>query len=303
MTSTAQEITITCDDGFPLAATLFRGASACKITLVVASALGVPRKYYAHFARHLTNFNISTITFDYRGFGGSGPAWRPDAAVSLTELGRRDLMAALAFAHAKKGASELCFVGHSFGMMVFALAPNASVASRAISIATGNAYYRLQPFPRSLIRLFLWSVFVPRVARLHGFFPGRMFGILGDIPPTIAADLAKYCRNQDFLKKLIIDTGAKSANFTGDILALSFTDDEITTPAAVDDFHTVFAAARITRLTLNPKEVGRDRLGHLGAFALGCETLWNKMAKWLLEGQPAGLDVGAPADFSQGMPP
>lgn len=291
MSFTIQELTITASDGFPLAATMFRSISPSPLFAVLAPALGVPRKYYAHFGRYLAQFNISTITFDYRGFGGSGPAWRPDAAVSIGDLGRRDLMAVLSFAHATKGGSDLCFVGHSFGMMAFALAPNAALASRAISVATGSGYYQFQPFPRNLLRLFFWTIIVPRAARLHGYFPGRMLGILGDIPQTIAEDLARCCRAKSFLRDAMTHDSRPDADYRGDIWALSFADDRLASSAAVDNFHRNFSAARVVRSHLNPKAIGRQRVGHNGAFKLGSDALWKIMAKWLQEGHTDGLPL------------
>jgi hypothetical protein len=67
-------------------------------------------------------------------------------------------------------------------MIAFALAPNAGLAWRAISIATGSGHYQLQAFPRSLLRLFFSAVFVPRVAPLHDYFPGRTLEFIGDLP-------------------------------------------------------------------------------------------------------------------------
>jgi len=275
-----EELTISASDGFPLAATIFRSASSSALLAVVAPALGVPRKYYAHFGRYLACCNISTITFDYRGFGDSGPAWRPEAAISMRDLGRRDLSAVLSFADAMKLGSDLYFVGHSFGTMALAFAPNAAVASRAISVATGSAYYRFQSFPRSLLRLVFSTVVVPRIARLHGYFPGRTFGVLGDIPQTIVADMARCCRRKNFLKDSIADD-PHGAPYRGDIWALSFSDDRLSPRAAVDHFHQNFSAARVLRSHFKPDEIGRRRVGHNGAFQLGSNILWNEMVKWL----------------------
>jgi predicted alpha/beta hydrolase len=284
-----EELTISATDGFPLAATIFHSASPSTLFAVVAPALGVPRKYYAHFCRYLAHCNISTVTFDYRGFGGSGPTWRPDAAVSMCDLGRRDLSAVLSFTHGMKPGSDLYFVGHSFGMMALAFAPNAAGASRAISVATGSAYYRFQPFPRSLLRLAFLTVIVPRIARLHGHFPGRMFGILGNIPQTIVADMARCCREKNFVKDAMRHDNSRDAPYRGDIWALSFTDDRLLPRAAVDDFHGNFSAARVLRSHLKPDEIGRRRVGHNGAFQLGSDILWNEMVKWLQGGRANDL--------------
>jgi predicted alpha/beta hydrolase len=277
-----EELTIHAGDGFPLAATVFHSASPTMLSVVVAPALGVPRKFYAHFGRYLAQFNISTVTFDYRGFGESGPAWRSDAAVPLGDLGRLDLMAVLSFAHAANKTSNLCFVGHSFGVMAFAVAPNAALVSRAISVAAGSAYYRFHPFPRSLVHLFFWSIVAPQITHLHGYFPGRRLGILGDMPQLIVEDVARCCLVKDYLKGAIAQ-GDRAA-YHGDIWALSFSDDGLCPCAAVDDFHESFPTARVRRSHLLPEEIGRKRVGHIGAFLSGSCTLWDEMIQWLLAG-------------------
>ena len=85
MTIDVRSITIVARDGFPLAATLFNAPKPAAV-LTIASALGVTRKHYVRFARYISKFAIATVTFDYRGIGDSGPAWRKDAKGGLTDL-------------------------------------------------------------------------------------------------------------------------------------------------------------------------------------------------------------------------
>src|SRR5579883_2471388 len=73
--SPARAVEIRATDGQRLAASVFQptrpraGAPA----VVVNSATGVRRDYYAPFARFLAERGYTVVTYDYRGIGGSRP--------------------------------------------------------------------------------------------------------------------------------------------------------------------------------------------------------------------------------------
>jgi predicted alpha/beta hydrolase len=282
-----QNITIIARDGFPLAATLFNPSTKPAVFLTVASALGVTRKHYARFARYLLNFGIATATFDYRGIGDSGPAWRKDAKGGLTALGQHDLDAVLYWTQALTyQQSPLCFIGHSLGAVSFGLAPGNRLASRAISVASGNCYSGFQPFPYNVIRSVFWSTIVPHLTRMHGYFPGRLAGLrLGNLPASIAIDLARLCKSPDFVHRSGEKIAETFSGYHGNIWVLSFTDDRLMSQKSVDDLHTKFATAVLKRSHFSPSDLGLLSVGHFGAFRPGSERLWDMMAKWLLETQ------------------
>jgi predicted alpha/beta hydrolase len=283
--SASDERSFIARDGFPLAGTLFRSADKESPVIVVAPALSVPRKYYAHFARHLAAGGFSVVTFDYRGFGGSGPAWRPKLHGGVRTLAICDLASILDEAVCIAGQRPVYFVGHSFGMMVLSLVPNSQIVSRAISLAAGSGYFRFHRFPGSVLRLFFWAVVVPRTARMHGYFPGRRLKLVGDIPQSVAEDLSKMCLSSRFIRLASEDVRDGSASYANEMWAISFNDDEITSLEAVEDFLTNFPDAKLMRSHFSPHDVGRRRVGHMGAFALGSEVLWDQMAQWLLTGR------------------
>jgi predicted alpha/beta hydrolase len=151
MPTSHADVQIRARDGFPLAATVFEGDAAPGTVVVVAPALGVPRKYYGPFARFLARSGAQVLTFDYRGIAGSGPAWRPDLRGSLASFGRLDLRAVLDHAAGLPGAREIAVLAHSFGTTAFGLAPGSDRVSRVVSVASGSPHHRFQPFPRDLL--------------------------------------------------------------------------------------------------------------------------------------------------------
>jgi predicted alpha/beta hydrolase len=287
MSGEIRNITIAARDGFPLAATVFTPSKPALIFLAVASALGVNRKYYARFARHVLKFRIATVTFDYRGIGDSGPAWRADAKGGFSVLGKHDLDAILHWTRALTcNQSPLCFVGHSLGTVAFGYAPGNSLVSKAISVASGSGYSALQPFPYNIIYSFFWSVVVPHFTDMHGYFPGRLIGLrLGNLPKSVAIELAQLCRSPEFVHRPGEEIAKTFLGHQGNIWAISFTDDKTVSRRAVDDLHKRFPAALIERSHFSPCDFGLPAIGHLGAFKAGAEHLWDRMANWLLETQ------------------
>src|SRR5436305_10917617 len=94
-------------DGFPLHGTLYEGGPD---TILIASALGVKRRYYDPFAQFAKQRGFTVLTFDYRGIGESRPASLRGFDASMRDWGVLDLTAAIA---QLRGARSLTLVGHS----------------------------------------------------------------------------------------------------------------------------------------------------------------------------------------------
>src|ERR1041385_3858142 len=95
-------IQIDCADGFALRGTLFEGDTAGAINgggpagaVVIASAMGVPRRFYQNFARYLAERGFAAATFDYRGIGDSSDGPVRGARIRMEDWGRLDIDAAL----------------------------------------------------------------------------------------------------------------------------------------------------------------------------------------------------------------
>lgn len=66
----SEDATLAAADGYPLAARWFEAAPPRGVA-VIAAAMGVRQDYYSHFAAWLARHGYGTLTFDYRGVGGS----------------------------------------------------------------------------------------------------------------------------------------------------------------------------------------------------------------------------------------
>src|SRR5438477_6895561 len=125
--STARDVAFDAEDGFRLAGTLFapagRAAGAARgQAVVVNSAMGVPRRYYAPFARFLAASGFHVLTYDYRGIGESRRGPVGEVRARLSDWGEKDFVAALDWASREVGGTRALVVGHSVGGQIVGLA-------------------------------------------------------------------------------------------------------------------------------------------------------------------------------------
>lgn len=84
-------------DGWTLPVTVTSPGLGAHGTVVICSALGVPRRFYAAFARALCLAGWRVVTFDYRGIGeaaATGPG-----TPRFADWGRHDIDAVLKWVH------------------------------------------------------------------------------------------------------------------------------------------------------------------------------------------------------------
>ncbi|MEI8648018.1 hypothetical protein P4S73_09200 [Paraglaciecola sp. Hal342] len=69
------------------------------------------------------------------------------------------------------------------------------------------------------------------------------------------------------------------------IHAIAFSDDEMMSMKNIDMLHSQFSSANITRQTVNPKDVGHKRIGHIGWHKERYQSMWGTSiqaaAHWL----------------------
>ncbi len=273
--------TLAATDGYPLAVTRFAPSGSAWMTVVVASAMGVRRDFYAPYARHLAAEGAHVLTFDYRGMGGSRPARLGRLEASVDDWAARDLEAVLAEARRAATALPLVVVGHSLGGQILGLAPSNAAVRAAVHVTAGSGWYRLNRRMALRVRL-LWFVLMPLAVPLAGYFPGKALRAVGDLPHGVARQWRRWCLHPDYLLSEGEAARAAYARVSAPILSWSFEDDPMISREAVDRLERHYRHARIERRHVAPGEVGRAAIGHFGYFAEASrETLWRESLDWL----------------------
>ncbi len=275
---------VTTSDGVTLTATVWDPPGrARERVLVIASATGVLRGYYASFAAQLASRGFAVVTFDYRGIGDSrvgvvelAHAGEP----SMRDWGERDLASVLAWAGTTFGNGRAALLGHSVGGQLVGLLPEhaQSRISALVTIGSQSGDFRLWPLPARLAMAVLWYGVVPGVTHAVGYLPGSL-GIGEDLPAGVALEWARWCRTPGYL---VGEDGAARregfARLDAPVLAYGFDDDLYAPRAAVDALHALYVSARIER-----RQLGREagRFGHFGFFRSRHRALWDDVAAFL----------------------
>lgn len=284
----ADTIAILCDDGVALGGHLWRASTETPSGLVVINpATGVLARYYHYYARFLVASGFDVLTYDYRGIGLSRPRRLRGSGYRWRDWGQRDFDAAIRFASDQRRHGALLVVGHSVGGFLPGLAENGHRVERMLTVGAQYAYWP-DYAARQRARLFLkWHVVMPATTAVFGYFPGRRFGWLEDLPAGVANEWSfKRARTERSYPRETRDAVLERfAAFRAPTLAVVVSDDELGTVAAVRRSLAYYRHAPRTEVMLSPRDLGYDKVGHFGLFhARHAEGFWTDTLRWLRDG-------------------
>jgi predicted alpha/beta hydrolase len=270
---------IRCDDGIELAASRFNGGD--RAAMLIAPALGVPRRFYDRYAQYFAAHGFDVLSIDYRGIGESAGSER-GSSLRLADSGQLDLDAALRWLWEHSPAAKRVYVGHSLGAQLPGLTPQSEALAAMVAIGGSCPDPRLYPLLPRLRMELLWRVLVPVLGRGRNRFPARRIGFSSiDIPTGPIRDWARWGLSPGYLfdPQHGLDT-TRYARLNLPLLAYSFADDDYAVRAAVDALLAHYPAAQIER-----RHIGRPakgQIGHFGYFHPRMhDSLWADTLRWL----------------------
>lgn len=300
---TDRDVTLVADDGALLAGTLFVGQRP-KAAVVLNSGTGIPRRFYAAFARWLSERGYAVLTYDYRGIGGSKPRRQSlrGFEASMTIWAERDMTAAIENQKARYPELPLYVVGHSVGGQLLALAKNTELLAGVASIGTSTGTWQKMTGSLRWMSAALWYGIIPATTRALGYAPTKKLRWGENLPAGVAREWALWCKSDDyFLPHLTGAQVARVASFKKPWLALSCTDDPIANEQTVAALFRMYASLVPTERRIAPAEIGMSEIGHLGFFSRSRRELWHLVADYfdgLLEAPAAA--TGATSGASTG---
>lgn len=261
---TSESLPVSARDGLRLAATLYGGGDGPVV--VVASAMGVPQRFYRPFARDLAAGGFRALTFDYRGIGASVVPQGEDYAVDVAAWGEDDLDGVLRFAREELGAPSLALVGHSVGGQLLPLADQAQHLDAAYLVASQSGHWRHWDGAWRWKMAASWYLMMPAVTAALGKLPSRLLGGGDDVPAGVARQWARWGRHRDYVLSHRDDVPERFSRLRFPLTMVQITDDEMAPPRAVDALASYYTGATTTRRVVDPREVGRGSIGHFGFF-------------------------------------
>lgn len=271
---------IAASDGYPLAATLYRGNSNDTVVLI-NSATAVPRRFYQRFASWLQQHGWTAVTYDYRGIGDSRPASLRGFDARMRDWALLDMTAMVDWTISELAPRRLFALGHSFGGQALGLIENASRIDAMVGVSAQSGYWALQGGREPARVRAIVTVIIPLLSRLVGYFPWSWFASGADLPKHVALEWAGWCRNRNYLlddESLPLE---RYARFKAPVLAYSIEDDDWGTRRAVDAMMRAYST--VTRRHIAPADYGLPRLEHMGFFRDGSQPIWREIVEWLEE--------------------
>lgn len=302
--STAQPITFPAADGYPLKGFRWQHANVdtARPVVIINAATSVRCRYYARFAAFLHAHGFDVVTYDYRGIGESRPASLRGFEAGWIDWGQLDFEAVLQYAMANFPGQPIQVAAHSVGGFLIGLAASSHRVSRVFTMGAQYAYWR--DYVRDKRAGFLkWHVFMPALTAVYGYFPGGRLGWLEDTPRGVVRDwIAPQPRFEDIWRRggsrVLPEAERRElverfAAMQAPTLAVSLSDDEFGTVAAIRRLLGYYRNSPRTHLHLRPEAIGEQQVGHFAFFNSRYEhTLWQVPLEWLRHGrlpaQPQG---------------
>lgn len=276
-------------DGTRLAADLFAPAQAPQAAVVIASAMGVPRRLYRAFARYLAQGGIAALTFDYRGIGGSGTA--SDRRAQLHDWGEQDLGGALRFLSERFPSVPHLYFGHSVGGQLAGLAPGSERLRALVMVGAQHGYWRNFGGLKQAAMFAFWYG-SPLVVRAFGRLPMKRLVGGEDLPAGVALEWARWGRHPDYLWSYASARGGASyPRIQAPLLSYAISDDGYAPVRSVEALNRLYTAARTELRLVEPRSQGVKSIGHFGFFRERfADPLWREALAWMLkEAQGPGV--------------
>jgi predicted alpha/beta hydrolase len=279
-----EAITLLASDGYALGADLVVPAGDLVGAVLIAPAMGVPRRLYGSFAQFLADSGLAVLTLDYRGIGRSRSLPMASFKAQLHDWAELDLTAAVAELKRRFPSAPLLWFGHSVGGQLFGLLEDSGVRG-ALFLASQSGYWRNWHGRGRLAMFAVWHALIPGFVTTLGYLPMKAFRQGEDLPGGVAAEWATWGRHPDYIWSYAQPRGGRSfSSYRGDLFLLAISDDAYAPPDSVRALQHFYTAARSTMRVVRPEDVGAKSIGHFGFFKPSFQkTLWTEVRDWLLE--------------------
>lgn len=275
-----EALQITTSAGHHLHGHLFVPDQPLDRVVIINSAMGVLKRYYADFATYLTSEGFHVITYDYHGIGESLAQPIQQINTNLVQWAQEDYAAVITHARARFPNARLLVLGHSVGGQLIGMTPASQQVDAFLLVASQTPYW--PNFPTWPKLWALWYFMIPVLTPAFGYFPARKLGLFENIPKEVALQWMRCARNASYIFAEHPRLQTHFESLRQPMRVVSLTDDTYAPLKAVNDLIRFYSMAEIKQHHIHPKEVGEKRIGHFGFFRKKvADSLWKDTAQWL----------------------
>lgn len=250
-------------NSYSVSFTLYKSEQALSknITILIASAMAVPQRYYRYFSEYLCDKGYNVITFDYLGVGES-LIHPKDRSVLYEDWGKYDVNLLINWID-ENLKTPIYYIAHSAGGQILGLAPNSTKIAKIFIISSGISYWKNWPFPRRYFYLLAWYVFYPAIIKVFGYSPKFAMGEV--VPGGIMNQWLYWARKKRFM---LDDQNTKIyfEDISADIDFIAFSDDTYSPYNNAKILASFFINSKVNFRLINPREFNYKKIGHFGFF-------------------------------------
>lgn len=267
------------EDGVTLTGQLVE-AETPKAIVLLNPGTATKTSFYLPFAQYLSENGYSVLLWNYRGFCESKTESLAHSDIQFTDVGLYDIPAAIAQAKSLHPNLPLYCIGHSAGGQQLGFAHNCNEIAGLVAVAVSTGYFRTMPLGYRIQANLFFRVICPVSSALFGYVKAKQLNLMEDLPPQLAKEWGKWCRNKDFF---FAPTFAKQKPHLANYRTFEFPvqvfvadDDEISTSQNVKSLWQHIKSTypieftRYSAATM-PKKV----VGHFGYFRRANQTIWH----------------------------
>jgi predicted alpha/beta hydrolase len=275
-------------DGYELGGIFYDSAAAeapSRVAVIHCGA-GVRAQRYRRFAAFLAQAGIPTLTYDYRGIGGSRPATLRGFRATIQDWAEYDCGGAVAWLRERYPQAEILGIAHSIGALLIGGAQNSAQQARLILVGGHTGYYGDYHPRYRLPMTAVWHALMPAITLLMGYFPARRLGLGEDLPARVALQWAAR-RSPDLRPaetsapgyvrvQVLLD---RCAALQRPALLVTIKDDAFATPSGIKRLLSFYPRLfPLQHIEFGPADAGTRRIGHFGFFGRRAgAALWPRL--------------------------
>lgn len=272
-----KQTTIPARDGYPLACIVREPEIPRKGVVQIHSGTGIPKELYAHFAQYLTQEGYVTITFDYRGIGGSSPENLKGFDAKTTDWGALDMAGVFDWVLEKYPSDKKIIAAHSMGGQMVGLMDNNDKIDQLKLIASSTGYWRDMSSPYKWILPPVWFLFIPLTTSIFGYANTKKVKQGEDLPKGVALQWRNWCVNPNYFDDELqaLQQPLYFDQLTCPVEAIQISDDPIANEVTVSKLLKYYTNAPSSVKRVRPVDVGLSKIGHTGFFSRKVkDSLW-----------------------------
>lgn len=272
--------------GHQIGISIFHPKLSNNKSIVISSATGVLQRYYYPFASHFSDLGYTVYAFDYSGIGKSDSSIKnlKQNKIDLESWGKNDQASVIDYVKTQHPNHQIILITHSIGGQIISFNKNINLVDVIITVASQSGYWKHWKGFERFKMLTFWTIIIPTLTVLFGYFPSKKMGLFENLPKRMAYQWKRWGIHKDYMLCEFNTENLEFKNFNKNMLALSFSKDEYASKAAVDWLTNQFINAKIDRRHIIPEELSIPNIGHFGFFRERFkDSLWEMTHSWIEE--------------------